>query len=57
MIWIQKSVNLPLSFNTLAVLGLTPATGAASPAIDVNQFCQLRVSCVCVAGGSRSAVW
>jgi len=40
--FLEKSVNLPLNFNTLSLLRVTSVTGAVSPAVDVNQA----VSCV-----------
>lgn len=35
--FLEKSVNLPLNFNTLSLLRVTSVTGAVSPAVDANQ--------------------
>jgi len=40
--FLEKSVNLPLNFNTLSLLRVRPVTGAISPAVDVKQA----VNCV-----------
>jgi hypothetical protein len=51
---LEKSVNLPLNFNTLSLLRVTSVTGAVSPAVDVNQLLSINEvgSCVflCIAG-------
>jgi hypothetical protein len=52
---LEKSVNLPLKFNTLSLLRDTSVTGAVSPAVDVNQLLSINEAvvcvCLCIAGG------
>jgi len=45
---LEKSVNLPLNFNTLSLLCVTSVTGAVSPAVDVNQLLSINEVGSCV---------
>ena len=45
---LEKSVNLPLNFNTLSLLRVTSVTGAVSQAVDTNQLLSINEAVSCV---------